>query len=195
MRLLLVSNLYPPYAVGGYERLAAWVGDALRERGHVVHVLTGDGPALRGRPDVHPALDLDLPALCDAHFGAGIAFGTGLAEGVRRHVFSARNYRAARWAIRDARPDLVSFWNPAFITPAPLLAARRERVPAVIHLSDTVFNPFRNPHPPGFPRLLRPVARRAVDGLIRTAAVRRAIVPSMFLRDKLVRAEGLSAEG
>src|SRR5262249_15167726 len=129
MRLLLVSNLYPPYAVGGYERLAAWIGDGLRERGHVVHVLTGDGPALRGRPDLHPTLDLDLPALYDAHFSAGIAIGQGLAEGVRRHVFSVRNYRATRRAIRDVRPDLVSFWNPAFITLAPLLAARRERVP------------------------------------------------------------------
>jgi glycosyltransferase involved in cell wall biosynthesis len=159
-----------------------------------VHVLTGDGPALRGRPDLHPALDLDLAALCDAHFGAGIAFGGGLAEGVRRHVFSARNYRAARRTIRDARPDLVSVWNPAFVTLAPLLAARRERVPAVIHLSDTAFNPFRNPHPPAFPRLFRPLARRAVDGLIKMAGVRRAVVPSLFLRDKLVRTEGLPAE-
>jgi glycogen synthase len=194
MRVLLVSNLYPPYAVGGYERLAAWTSEGLRERGHVVHVLTGDGPALRDRPELHPRLDLDLPALCDAHFGAGIAFGGGLAEGVRRHVFSARNYRAARRAIRDVRPDLVSFWNPAFITLAPLLAARRERVPAVIHLSDTAFNPFRNPHPPALPAPFRPLARRTVDGLIRMAGVRRTVVPSLFLRDKLVRAEGLPAE-
>jgi glycogen synthase len=193
MRILVVSNLYPPYAVGGYERLAAWVSEGLRERGHVVHVLTGKGPALSAQPDVQPDLDLELPALRDAHFGAGIAFPDGLREGLRRHVFNVRNLRAARRAIEDTRPDLVSFWNAAFVTFSPLFAARRQGVPAVVHLSDTAVNPFRNPHPPAFPALLRPAARVAVDGLLRCSDARRLVVPSVFLRDKFVRSEGLPA--
>jgi glycosyltransferase involved in cell wall biosynthesis len=193
MRILLVSNLYPPYAVGGYERMAAWVAEGLRARGHSVRVLTGRGPAFAGQPDTHPLLDLDVSALCEAHFGDGIAFADGFLGGVRRHVFSGRNYRAARRLIDEMRPDVVSFWNPAFITFSPLLAARRRGVPAVVHLSDTAVNPFRNPHPPAFARLLRPAARVAVDGLLRFASVRRLIVPSVFLRHRFVERERLPA--
>jgi len=49
VRILLVSNFYPPYWVGGYEQIASWVAEGLRERGHRVLVLTGRGPALDGR--------------------------------------------------------------------------------------------------------------------------------------------------
>ena len=191
MRILLVSNLYPPYAVGGYERLAAWVADGLRERGHPVHVLTGKGPE---GPDLHPTLDLDLQALQAAHFSSGIALGVGLLAGLRHHVFSPHNYGAARRAIEGTRPDLVSFWNPSFITFAPLLAARFAGVPSVVHLSDTAVNPFRNPHPPAFPRFARPAGVFAVDALLRLARPRRHVVPSAFLRDRFLRREQLSAD-
>jgi len=193
MRILLVSNLFPPYVVGGYERLAAWVADGLRERGHSVRVLTGHGPGLLGQPDIRPGLDLDLVSVCEAHFGQGIAFADGLGEGVRRHVFSVPNLRAARRAIAETRPDILSFWNPAFVTFSPLLAARWEGVPSVVHLSDTTANPFRNPHPPAFPPLFRPAARLAVDGLLRLSGLRRLVVPSAFLRDKLVGRERVPA--
>ena len=39
MRVLFVSNLYPPNVVGGYERLCFEVASAFVERGHEVHVL------------------------------------------------------------------------------------------------------------------------------------------------------------
>lgn len=194
MRILLVSNLFPPYAVGGYERLAAWVAEGLRKRGHAVHVLTGRGPAFREVPDVHPDLDLDLPALRAAHFGAGIAFAPGLREGFRRHVWSLRNFRATRRAVAKAKPDLLSFWNPAFITFSPLLAARHLGVPSIVHLSDTTVNPFRNPHAPALPPFLQGAARGAVDALLRLSRPRRLVVPSAFLREKFVRREGLPAD-
>jgi glycogen synthase len=193
MRILLVSNLFPPYVVGGYERLAGWVAEGLRARGHAVQVLTGRGALFAGRPGVTADLDLDLEAVCHAHFADGIAFERGLAAGVRRHVFSPRNLGAARRALAAARADLVSFWNPAFITLSPLLAARWQRVPSVVHLSDTVMNPFRGPHPPAFPPGFRSAARLAVDALLPLSAPRRYLVPSAFLRDKLVRNEGLPA--
>ena len=99
MRILLVSNLFPPYVVGGYEQMAGWVAEGLRARGHAVQVLTGRGALFAGRPEITPTLDLDLAAVCDAHFGDGIAFGGNLAASVRRHVFSLRNLGAARRAL------------------------------------------------------------------------------------------------
>jgi glycogen(starch) synthase len=193
MKVLLVSNLFPPYWLGGYELMAGWVADGLRQRGHAVTVLTGRGPAFADVSDVRPALDLDLPVLCDAHRGEGIAFARGFSEDWQQHVRNRRNEEACRAAIEDLRPDLVSFWNPAFITFSPLLAARRARVPAVVHLSDVVANPFRNRHPPAIGWGRRRVARWSVDRTLRRADARAFVVPSTFLGAKLVAEEALPA--
>ncbi|TMC57253.1 MAG: glycosyl transferase family 1, partial [Chloroflexi bacterium] len=40
MRLLFLSNFYPPHHFGGYEELCAEVAEGLRARGHTVAVLT-----------------------------------------------------------------------------------------------------------------------------------------------------------
>jgi len=40
MRILFVSNLYPPNVCGGYERLCFSVADALAARGHTIGILT-----------------------------------------------------------------------------------------------------------------------------------------------------------
>jgi glycosyltransferase involved in cell wall biosynthesis len=194
VRVLLVSNFYPPYWVGGYEQIAAWVARGLQERGHEVEVLTGRGAAFEGREGIRPELDLDLQRLWETYFTTGIVFRNGLAEGLRRHVFSGRNYSACLRAVRRFRADLVSFWNPAFVTVAPLLAARRAGVPAIAHLSDTVANPFRNPHPPRFPEALRGLARHGVDLLLRAARPARVVVPSAFLARKLGRTEAIAPE-
>jgi glycogen(starch) synthase len=194
VRVLLVSNLYPPYWIGGYEQIAGWVSHGLRERGHEVEVLTGRGQAFAAEPWIRPELDLDQAAVREMDVAGGIAFPGGFAEGLKRHVFSRQNLEACRAAIASFRPDLLSFWNPAFVTFSPLLAARAAGVPAVVHLSDVTANPFRNPHPPAFPRPLRSAARWAVDQVLRRARPARFVVPSRFLRDRLVGAEGLPAD-
>jgi len=193
MHILQVSNLYPPYWIGGYEQIAEWVARGLRERGHVVDVLTGRGAAFEGRPQIHGELDLDLAALTRMNAGDGIRFPRGLAAGLRHHVFSRGNLAASLRAIDRFRPDLVSFWNPAFISYAPLVAARHRGVPAVVHLSDAAANVFRNPHPPAFPAVLRGLARAAVDGLLRWARPVQFVVPSAFLKERVV-AEGIPAQ-
>ena len=42
MRILFLSNLYPPNVVGGYERLCYEVAAGLSARGHEIAVLTSD---------------------------------------------------------------------------------------------------------------------------------------------------------
>jgi glycosyltransferase involved in cell wall biosynthesis len=194
MRVLFVSNLFPPYWIGGYEQIAAWVVEGLKERGHEVHVLTGRGPAFSGNPSVTTGLDVDQPALLEMHRENGIALPRGLVSGLRHNVLSRRNLQATRAAIISFRPDLLSFWNPSFVTFSPLLAARAAAIPALVHLSDVAANPFRNPHPPAFPAALRAAARFGVDRVLRLARPARFVVPSRFLRDRLVRTEGLPAD-
>src|SRR5436190_24392544 len=42
MKILVLSNLYPPHYVGGYELHCQTIVEALRARNHVVEVLTSD---------------------------------------------------------------------------------------------------------------------------------------------------------
>src|SRR6187455_1398754 len=60
MRLAFITNLYPPYIVGGNEMLCDEVITALRARGHDVSLICGRGRDLPKHPDVHGVLPLDL---------------------------------------------------------------------------------------------------------------------------------------
>jgi len=51
MRLLNLTNFYPPHARGGYEEWCKEVTNGLRARGHTVSVLTS---RFRGLSDVGP---------------------------------------------------------------------------------------------------------------------------------------------
>jgi len=42
LRILFVSNYYPPYEVGGYEQLCRDVAMRLAERGHQIQGLTSE---------------------------------------------------------------------------------------------------------------------------------------------------------
>ena len=46
MRLLLITNLYPPQELGGYGRCMADFAWGLQQRGHAIQVLTSDAPHL-----------------------------------------------------------------------------------------------------------------------------------------------------
>ena len=46
MRLLLITNLYPPQELGGYGRCMADFAWGLKERGHTIQVITSDAPYL-----------------------------------------------------------------------------------------------------------------------------------------------------
>ncbi|MFL5660139.1 MAG: hypothetical protein ACJ8BW_02175, partial [Ktedonobacteraceae bacterium] len=53
MRILLLSNLYPPYTEGGAEILASDVAAGLERLGHEVLVLTSSHGITEARQDEH----------------------------------------------------------------------------------------------------------------------------------------------
>jgi glycosyltransferase involved in cell wall biosynthesis len=106
LRVLVTSTLYPPIAVGGYERECAIVVQRLREE-HEVLVLTGAG----GRDQVPPGeagVRRELTMLTPDERGALKAPSAAIAAA-----------RAARRAL-DFRPDLVYAWNGSSIPQAAL---------------------------------------------------------------------------
>ena len=53
MKILVISNLYPPYAIGGYEERCRQVIDCLRANGHQIRVLTSTHGVAGEQQDEH----------------------------------------------------------------------------------------------------------------------------------------------
>lgn len=126
MRILIVSNLYPPHYLGGYEIRCAQVAEALHRAGHQVEVLTseyrvagGGERARRARREVRN----------------GVVVHRCLREYIFRPRFDLRpwTYFQARREFQDARhfrrvvkafhPDVVNWWSmlgaSKFLLPQP----------------------------------------------------------------------------
>jgi len=85
VKVLLLSNLYPPDVFGGYELIARDVVLHLKRRGHDVHVLTSGVQRARDPKWVHRDLRLVRP------------FGTPAGLERTRHLALALHHR---WAVR-----------------------------------------------------------------------------------------------
>jgi glycosyltransferase involved in cell wall biosynthesis len=130
VRILVLSNFFPPLHLGGYEELAADVAAGLRERGHRVDVLTSNlrAGAVPTDPSIHRVLHLEV----DLRPGLGTLC-----------FFAGRQRRAAIDAARldetiaATRPDVLlvfGMWN----LPRTMLAAAegRHRPPLVYYVAD-----------------------------------------------------------
>jgi glycogen synthase len=133
MRLLILTNLYPPHFLGGYELLCRDVSERLAALGHTVQVLTSDhgGAAPAGPLPVERSLELTRPIGADPR--------TSL---VRRMSVTKHNGRVAAEAIDSFRPDAVFAWNQNRISLGPLYAAQAKGVPVVLTLNDEHMRQF-----------------------------------------------------
>lgn len=127
MRILAVSNFYPPHFLGGYELGCRDIVEGLREAGHQVEVLTSthglDRPCEEGhvRRLLRPRLETPPGRL---------------ARWVRMLRDETRNHRELRRALRETNADLVYFWNPGYSTPSLALGPERVSRPTVFYISD-----------------------------------------------------------
>jgi len=123
VRVLAVSDRYPPYYLGGYEIGCQAAVDGLRARGHEVHVLAsrfglaGETPAESGvgrwlhRPQDNPGLGrLALAEIADL--------------------------RRLERTIREQRPDVLYAWCLAQLFPSLHARLKRSGVPLVYAIQD-----------------------------------------------------------
>lgn len=131
--IALINNLYPPYIVGGNEILARDVSEALRRRGHTVHILTGRGRDLPNDGFTHAALDVDLDRKEDLFLG-GLPLTA--ARVIRWHLYNGASRRGVANTLRSLHPDLVIAWNLYMASAAPLIGARAIAAPRIAHPAD-----------------------------------------------------------
>lgn len=162
MRVLVLSNLYPPNAMGGYELSCRDVVDRWRARGHEVLVLTTSG---RVTGVVEPAVDephvrRDLQWYWSEH-----AFTKpGLRE---RLELERRNARALQRALAEQQPDVVSVWHMGGMSLSLLTALQAAEIPMVLNVCDEwpVYAPIRDAWSAGWSRLPQPL-RQAVGRVL-----------------------------
>ena len=107
MRILFVSNYYPPLEVGGYEQVCRDVAERLVTRGHSVRVLTSNYGA-RSRPDDEPSyirreLRLQIDYDSRGKVPCQMLWRRPRAGYLDRNVLHRE--------IADFGPDVVFFWN------------------------------------------------------------------------------------
>lgn len=106
MRILLISNYYPPLEVGGWEQLARDVAAELARRGHTLTVLTGEHRAAEAPAEPHVRRVLHLESLDHVHYHPSYLLNR------RRH--EAENVRIITNTVREFRPDVIfinGMWN------------------------------------------------------------------------------------
>jgi glycosyltransferase involved in cell wall biosynthesis len=133
MRVLIVSNLYPPKVLGGYEILCAQVVASLARRGASMMVLTTPASGEGGvSEETGPAGEKILRSL-----GLYLPFGAAprLARRERQSVESS-NRRAAARAIDLFKPDAVFVWSQLRLGLAAAREAESRGLPVAYTMND-----------------------------------------------------------
>lgn len=127
MRILVVSNFYPPHFIGGYEIGCKRVVKGLSQRGHEIQVLTSwyglAGPASDG--SIHRQLDSSFNRT-----------PSRLPSSIRMLAIERANRAAFVELCRSFRPDVVFLWNLRTISICFESAAKRLGIPASYFVSD-----------------------------------------------------------
>lgn len=128
MRILVLTNLYPPHYLGGYELICEAVTSALRSRGHEVVVLTSN----HVRAGVQPVAEQGIERSLRIHGLYGHPWlGIGSLWGLERH-----NNITLLNAIARNKPDLVYVWNMGGLSKSLLFRLERTGIPVAFYLSD-----------------------------------------------------------
>jgi len=127
MRVLVITNYFPPHYVGGAELSAYNTCCGLLRRGVDVSVLMTNArmPARREQRRVVNGLDVREST-----------FRPFMGRLVLLQAFDPRVYWIVHQELRRERPDLVHVHNVSGASLAPIVAARRLGVPVVVTLHD-----------------------------------------------------------
>lgn len=129
MKILAVTNLYPPHYLGGYELICHAVVHALRSRGHEVNILTSNHLVL-GKENQPQETGVERSLRINGFYGHPWVGIKGL-----RHL-ERHNNETLRNAIEKHRPGLVYVWNLGGVSKSLVFTLERLNIPTVYYLSD-----------------------------------------------------------
>lgn len=104
MRILFLTNMYPPYDIGGYEQVCHEVAQGLKARGHEVKILT----SRYGRPFLP---DEDGEVLRSLYLQADLNYYRPVDFFLKRQAQERFNQDNLRSVLDDFAPDIVVVWG------------------------------------------------------------------------------------
>ncbi|MEJ7582557.1 MAG: glycosyltransferase [Acidimicrobiales bacterium] len=144
MRVLVITNMYPPHHLGGYELSCRDTVERFRHRGHDVSVLT----TTMRLPDV----DELAPARGTAPVRRELLMYWQDHEIVRptlrvQLAIERHNQRVLADVLDVVEPDVVSFWNMGAMSMAVLTTVVERRIPSVLVVCDDwlIYGPLVDP--------------------------------------------------
>lgn len=109
MKTLMISNLYPPNAIGGYERLCFSVAEGLANLGHEVGVLTSTyGAEVTTYPGQRIWRSLLLLAT------EGNIYEPYNISNEKRNLINENNLSILNNVISEYKPNVIFVWNLFF---------------------------------------------------------------------------------
>ena len=135
MRILLLSNRFPPDVEGGAELFAGDVVPALQRRGHDVQVLTARVASITALRDAGVQRELRRVVDASEKPNGSRRSGAGRALAFYRQTHSRLSATVVRRTIQRLSPDVVYVWNLSGIGLVSVLRALlHQNTPTVFHL-------------------------------------------------------------
>ena len=128
VRIVVLTNAYPPASMGGYELLCQEHVASMRARGHQVVVLTVAGAeSASSEPEMGDAGETVLRVL-DFHWAA---FSHRRPSGLRLFAGERRQRLLLGRVIAEHRPDAAMVWSMAAVSKSLLAVLHADRLPVV----------------------------------------------------------------
>lgn len=124
MRILFLTERYPPHFTGGYEIACACVADGLRRRGHEVAILTSD-------------FGLDRPEVDGGSIFRRLNYFQGSSGLLRMALREIADYKTARRVVSATKPDVIYVWSLFHLFPSLYRALRDSGLPVVFNIQDS----------------------------------------------------------
>lgn len=122
MKILVLTNYYPPYYIGGYELACCDTVEFLKRAGHDVYVLTGNYKASSDKfQRVYRKLkyiDYSNPSFKD------------------KNEIEEFNFKTTNEVIAKVKPDLVYVWSLRLVSMSPVWALEKLKVKKIFEIGD-----------------------------------------------------------
>jgi glycogen synthase len=127
VKILVLTNLFPPHHAGTYDFRCQSVVDRLRKRGHDIRVLTSShGMSSEERdPEIERRLRL-----------RGV-YGHAEPDGLNElRALEQHNHQVLREALADFKPELIYVWSLHGLSKSLIFSVQHSRLPVVFDVAD-----------------------------------------------------------
>ena len=127
MRILILTNLFPPHHAGTYDFRCEAVAKTLRQRRHEVRVLTSN----HGLKSEQRGTDVERRLHLNGDYGHPPVSRVMDLKGLEFH-----NHNVVNETIEEFRPELLYVWSLHGLSKALIFSLERHRLPLVYDVSD-----------------------------------------------------------